>query len=196
LAALQAPAHQAAAIWRRAARRSGRARDSRGRKVDPEAMAFAAAEERCATWRKHLDKLPSYVAVLAAPSGVSRRNLGEWPRWAMTGGSAPERLPLILEQTWARTLLDRAMRERPELREFDATTHEQVIQRFRKADEATFSVNRARLAELHWSSLPGPVAYGQVGTLRREAGKKTRHLPIRGSWNRRARRSRPRSRCS
>jgi very-short-patch-repair endonuclease len=54
-----------------------------------------------------------------------------------------------------------------------------VIQRFRKADEATFAVNRARLAGLHWNSLPGPAAYGQVGILRRESVKKTRHLPIR-----------------
>ena len=70
------------------------------------------------------------------------------------------------------------MRERPELREFDAVTHEQLIQRFRKADEATFALNRAKLAELHWSLLPGPAAYGQVGTLRRESVKKSRHLPM------------------
>src|SRR5262249_17962913 len=49
----------------------------------------------------------------------------------------------------------------------------------RKADEATFAAGQGRLAETHWRTLPGPVAFGQVGILRRECAKKARHLPIR-----------------
>src|SRR5205085_11668551 len=144
---------------------------------DLEGLAFTAAEEKAETWRKHLDQLPSYVSYWRLHQAVSRRSLGELAAMAHEGKGDPARLPLVLEQTWARTLIDRAMRERPELREFDAVTHEQLIQRFRKADEATFGVNRARLAQVHWSALPSPVAYGQVGTLRRECAKKSRHLP-------------------
>jgi very-short-patch-repair endonuclease len=180
ITSLHAAAHPTAARWRGAAAKVRAALAIPGEgKQDLEPMAFTAAEERCATWRKNLDKLPSYVAYWRLHEAVSRRNLGELAAMGHEGRSAPDRLALILEQAWARTLIDRALRERAELRDFDATTHEQTIQRFRRADEATFAVNRARLAELHWASLPGPVAYGQVGTLRRESGKKTRHLPIR-----------------
>ncbi len=177
VASLHAASHQAAASWRAAAAqvRSSLAIPAGG-KHDLEGLAFAAAEEKVGTWRKHLDKLPSYVSYWRLHQAVSRRNLGEL---AAMGHEGTPRLPLILEQTWARTLIDRAMRERAELREFDAVTHEQLIQRFRKADEATFAVNRAKLADLHWTRLPAPAAYGQVGTLRRECAKKTRHLPIR-----------------
>jgi len=180
VASLHAASHQAAAAWRAAA---AQVREKlaipAGGKHDLEGLAFAAAEEKAETWAKNLDKLPSYVSYWRLHQAVSRRSLGELAAMGHEGRTAPPRLALTLEQTWARTLIDRALRERPELREFDAVTHEQVIQRFRKADEATFAANRAKLADLHWTRLPAPAAYGQVGTLRRECVKKTRHLPIR-----------------
>jgi very-short-patch-repair endonuclease len=180
LGGLRSAAEKSAAAWRAVAAqvRSALALPTGGAK-DPEALAFAAAEERAEAWRQNLPKLPSYVAYWRLHQAVSRRSLGELTAIAHEGRAEPAHLALILEQTWARTLLDRALRERPELREFDAVTHEQLIQRFRKADEAIFAVNRIRLAKSHWEALPAPVAYGQVGTLRRECAKKTRHLPIR-----------------
>jgi very-short-patch-repair endonuclease len=178
--ALRAAASGAAAAWRSAAAqvRSALAIPAAGTR-DPEGLAFAEADEKAETWRKNLDRLPSYVAYWRLQQAVSRRSLGELAALAHEGRSEPARLALVLEQTWARTLMDRALRERPELRDFDAVTHEQLIGRFRRADEAIFPVNRTRLAQVHWNALPAPVAYGQVGTLRRECAKKTRHLPIR-----------------
>lgn len=173
-------AKAAAAGWHAAAIqvRSALALPADGRH-DLERVAFAAAEARAETWRTNLDKLPSYVSYARLLQSVTRKGLSELASMAHEGRGAPATLSPVLEQTWARTLLDRALRERPELRGFDAVTHEQLIQRFRKADESTFAVNRAQLAEQHWKSLPPPVAYGQVGVLRRESAKKTRHLPIR-----------------
>jgi len=173
-------AKEAAAAWRSA---TGQVRSSlalpAGGQQDPEPQPFDAVEQRATAWKATLDRLPSYVAYNRLLQAVLRRGLNELAGMAHEGKAAPPMLLPVLEQTWSRTLLDRALRERPELREFDATTHEQAIQRFRKADEATFWANRARLAERHWNSLPGAVAYGQIGVLRRECAKKTRHLPIR-----------------
>jgi len=173
-------AKAAAAAWRAASVqvRSSLALPAEGRH-DVERLPFLAAEAREETWRSHLDKLPAYVSYARLQQAVLRKGLPELAAMAHEGKTRPSTLGPVLEQTWARTLLDRALRERPDLRGFDAVTHEQLIQRFRKADEATFAVNRAQLAEQHWQSLPAPVAYGQVGILRRESAKKTRHLPIR-----------------
>ncbi len=173
-------AKAAAVAWRSAANRvrSALALPSGG-SHDLEPQPFEPAEQRAAAWSANLDKLPSYVAYNRLLQAVLRRGLNELAAMAHEGKAAPAILTPLLEQTWARTLIDRALRERPELREFDATTHDQVIQRFRKADEATFAANRTKLAEQHWKSLPGAVAYGQIGVLRRECAKKTRHLPIR-----------------
>jgi len=146
---------------------------------DPEPQPFEAAEQRADAWRAALDRLPSYVAYGRLHQAVLRRGLDELALLAHEGKTPPGTLAPILEQTWAKTVVDLALQERPELREFDAVTHEQVILRFRKADEATFAANRVKLADQHWKSLPAAVAYGQVGVLRRESVKKTRHLPIR-----------------
>jgi very-short-patch-repair endonuclease len=180
VAASTSVAKAAAAAWHAAANqtRSSLALPAQG-KQDPELPPFEAAEQRAAAWKAYLDKLPSYVAYNRLLQAVLRRGLNELAAMAHDGKAAPSILVPLLEQTWARTLLDRALRERPEIREFDATTHEQVIQRFRKADEATFAANRTKLAEQHWKAIPGAVAYGQIGVLRRECVKKTRHLPIR-----------------
>ncbi|HZE99997.1 MAG TPA: DUF3320 domain-containing protein [Planctomycetota bacterium] len=180
VSAAHSVAKTAAAGWRAAAARvrSLLALPAEGRH-DPERQPFAAASEKADRWRANLEKLPSYAAYGRLLQFVNRRGLNELAGLAHEGKAAPPALGAILDQTWARTLLDRALRERPELRSFDAVTHEQVIQRFRKADEATFAANQARLAEIHWRALPGPVAFGQVGILRRECAKKSRHLPIR-----------------
>lgn len=173
-------AKSAATAWRAAALqvRSALALPAEGRH-DLERQSFAAAETKAETWRSNLDRLPSYVSYARLHQAVLRCGLTELAAMGHEGKAAPAVLSPVLEQTWARSLLDRALRERSELRSFDAVTHEQLIQRFRKADEATFAANRARLADQHWSALPPPVAYGQVGVLRRESAKKTRHLPIR-----------------
>lgn len=180
IGALHDSSKKAEAAWRAAAAqvRAVMAIPVSGRH-DLEGLPFATAGPMAEAWLRNIQKLPSYVSYWRLNQAVSRRQLGELASMGHEGKSIPGELPLVLEQAWAQTLIDRALRERPELREFDAVTHEQVIQRFRKADEATFPVNRARLAGQHWESLPGPVAYGQVGTLRREAAKKSRHLPIR-----------------
>ena len=180
VSAAQSVAKTAAAAWRSRSVevRSALALPVEGRH-DLEKLPFAAAEAKAEAWRANLDKLPSYASYSALLQAVLRRGLSELAALAHEGKTPPGSLASVLEQAWARTLLDRALRERPDLRGFDAVAHEQLIRRFRKADETTFVVNRARLADLHWRSLPGPVAYGQVGVLRRESAKKTRHLPIR-----------------
>lgn len=142
-------------------------------------LSFADALEKVQSWLKHLDQLASYVSYRRLYQGVGKRGLEPVIHLGHEGAADPSLLSLVLEQAWARLVLDRAMGEREELRGFDAVTHEQLIQRFRSADEGSLRVNRARLAAAHWSSLPGPAAYGQVGILRRECAKKSRHLPIR-----------------
>ena len=75
--------------------------------------------------------------------------------------------------------LDLAFRERPALAEFDGATHAGIVERFRELDVAQFHHNRALIAERHWRRLPRHHGGGQLGVLRREFQKKTRHLAVR-----------------
>ncbi|WP_168120653.1 DUF3320 domain-containing protein [Paenibacillus sp. HB172176] len=73
----------------------------------------------------------------------------------------------------------RAFHERPALASFDSGRHEHTIRKFAELDRYLAEYNRAKLAEAHWKRLPQYEAGGQLGVLRREFEKKTRHLPIR-----------------
>ncbi len=140
---------------------------------------FAAGLEQSERWRRELGKLPPYVGYWRLRQDLVGRGLHDLAKLGHEGTVKAADLPPLMEKAWAERVIDQAFRERPELREFDAITHEQVVQRFRKADAATFAVNRVRLAERHWKSLPGKVGYGQVGLVRHECAKKVRFLPIR-----------------
>jgi very-short-patch-repair endonuclease len=148
------------------------------------AMAFAPLETlpfeeglaRAEGWRAELPRLPGYVGYWKLNREVARLGLPDLSELAHRGTAD---LAPVLERAWAAAILDRAFRERPELRGFDATTHERAAERFRRADQGTFGVNRARLAERHWRALPGGAGYGQVGRVRHESAKKARHLPLR-----------------
>jgi hypothetical protein len=111
---LHAAASKAAATWRAAAGnvRAALAIPAEGRQ-DLERLPFGAAGDKAETWRKNLDKLPSYIAYWRLHQTVVRRGLSELAAMGHEGRCEPARLPLVLEQTWARTLIDRALRERP-----------------------------------------------------------------------------------
>ncbi len=176
LRAAHGQAERAVAAWRGAWGKVGTLLAFRG---DLAAQAFAPGSERAGLWRAGLGKLPAYVAYWRIDREAAALGLEPLAEQAHRGTLPAARLQATLEQAWARRVADEAFRERAELRDFDAVSHEQAVERFRAADRATFEANRARLAEAHWRRLPGLVGYGQVGLVRREGAKKARHLPIR-----------------
>ncbi len=76
-------------------------------------------------------------------------------------------------------LIERAFRERPHLASFDGTAHSSDVHRFRALDEATFALNRDKLAAMHWERLPRHGHSPEKAVLAREFEKKRAHLPIR-----------------
>ncbi|HEX7899175.1 MAG TPA: AAA domain-containing protein, partial [Planctomycetota bacterium] len=140
---------------------------------------LAAEVERAERWRAELPKLPAYIGYARVRKVVEALGLADLVKLAHAGTLAADQAAPALEEAWARQAAERAFRERPELRDFDATTHATAVERFGEADAAAFAANRTRLAEKHWRGLPPLVGFGQVGTLRRECAKKARHIPIR-----------------
>ena len=85
----------------------------------------------------------------------------------------------IFQRHWFEGLLTQAFRERPALAGFDGPGHEHAIRTFCELDRQLLRHNRARLAFEHWQRLPRHEGGGQLGVLRREFEKKSRHLPFR-----------------
>lgn len=92
---------------------------------------------------------------------------------------AAEYLLNCYQWNWYSSIITTAFHERPVLSGFDGSRHNHTVQKFRELDIAYKEFNRLKLAAVHWNKLPHHEAGGQLGVLRREFEKKTRHLPIR-----------------
>lgn len=98
---------------------------------------------------------------------------------ALDWEEAAQYLKVSLQKTWYEYLIKKAMTDRPPLRGFERTSHEETIGKFIKLDLLNLQYNRARVALKHYESLPKQEGGGQWNILRSEFNKKARHMPIR-----------------
>lgn len=98
---------------------------------------------------------------------------------AASRSDAGEDLVAMFEHGCYSTWLEAALRERPALAQFDGDTQKGIAEQFRGLDMSQFESNRIRVARLHWDGLPQHHGGGQLGVLRREFQKRSRHLPVR-----------------
>ncbi|UOQ75496.1 DUF3320 domain-containing protein [Hymenobacter sp. 5516J-16] len=92
---------------------------------------------------------------------------------------AAHHLVAALRQTWLEYLQKLAYEQHPALRQFERASHEEVVARFRQADQDSLYHNRVRAMQQHFEQLPNQQAGGQMLLLRNEFAKKARHLPLR-----------------
>ncbi|CAM3717272.1 DUF3320 domain-containing protein [Mucilaginibacter galii] len=88
-------------------------------------------------------------------------------------------LQTALKKTWYDYLIEQAMVNNPALRKFERSSHEEVIEKFKKLDILNQYYNRAKVALKHWEGVPKQEGGGQINILRSEFNRKARHMPIR-----------------
>lgn len=84
-----------------------------------------------------------------------------------------------LQKTWYEYLVGQALAAHASLRQFERSTHEEIMLQFRRLDQMYLQYNRARTALRHWEGLPALEGGGAMQVLRNEFNRKARHLPIR-----------------
>ena len=132
--------------------------------------------------RSARDRIPSIHDVVRFNQLEKRAAEAGIPEVAEAAASRPDaarHLTGLFEHACYAAWLDSAFRERPVLAEFDGATHAGIIERFRELDRAQFRQNQILIAERHWERLPRYQGGGQLGVLKREFQKKTRHMPVR-----------------
>jgi superfamily I DNA and/or RNA helicase len=88
-------------------------------------------------------------------------------------------LKTSVQKTWYEHLIEQAMTNSVELRKFERSSHEEVIEKFKRLDVLNQFYNRAKVALKHWESLPKQEGGGQINVLKSEFNRKARHMPIR-----------------
>ncbi len=130
-------------------------------------------------WSKHTPSIQEMASYNQITEICVEEELAPLVRLAEKWEHSGKRLLDVLRWNRYQSMIARAFNERQALAGFDGSRHEQAVHKFRELDRYLAELNRARLAEEHWNKLPQHEAGGQLGLLRREFEKKSRHLPIR-----------------
>ena len=131
-------------------------------------------------WARRADDLQGLVAFNHLAARCREDELGGLIPLAESWPDAGRHLARAFLQHWYGGLLDHGFGARKALAGFDAQSQEHVVRRFRDLDCRSLDHNRAWLARELWQRLPKP---NELGVLRREMEKKTRHKPLRTLLN-------------
>lgn len=96
-------------------------------------------------------------------------------------GVAAEHWSARFEYVWLYSALEQALASDPALASFNGRTHEQVIEEFRRLDRERIRLAALRVRRLHAERAIEAMNkhFDQADLVRREAAKKSRHIPLR-----------------
>jgi very-short-patch-repair endonuclease len=172
-------------------------------------VAFEATLERFAAEvklrREVVDEAPDHLAAvrtLAERVSAAWRHIREWCSWQKARRTAVEtglasviatlespegaalEVPALFERSFRRALLFARIEREPALREFFGREHNERIERFRELDEKIASLSREIIRARLAAGIPrdqgiADVPKAEIGLLRKELGKRMRHIPVR-----------------
>jgi superfamily I DNA and/or RNA helicase/very-short-patch-repair endonuclease len=100
------------------------------------------------------------------------KSIGQW-------NLEPKLLSSILLFNWYQGLVNYAYGLHDAIKHFDASSHEYIQKEFKELDAQLMNFSQESLVSKLHARLPSVNAKGQIETLRKEFGKKRRHMPIR-----------------
>lgn len=140
---------------------------------------FAELISRFNLYSEHLTEIQQAISWNNLAESANKEGLGNLIVSALNWEDAASLLKVSLHKTWYEYLIKKVMTERPPLRVFERTSHEETIDKFKKLDLLNLQYNRARVALKHFEALPKEQGGGQWNVLRGEFNRKSRHMPIR-----------------
>ncbi len=143
---------------------------------------FAAQHTLLAAWAADLPAIHAALAWNNVAAAVRAEGRPELLELAETWPEAARHLVAAVQQAWLEFLQRLAYSKFPALPQFERAGHEDAAAQFRAADRASLVQNRARAMQRHFDNLPNPLspqAGGQMGVIRHEFAKRSRHLPVR-----------------
>jgi very-short-patch-repair endonuclease/DNA polymerase III delta prime subunit len=130
-------------------------------------------------WMERISEINNVVSWNILVSYAKEENLELITNACIGWENANKFLKASIQKTWYDCLYEEAIQLHPSLANFDRTRHEEISNQFRLADLSNFQLNKAKVSLRHFENLPNQSAGGQMGVLRTEFNKKSRHFPIR-----------------
>jgi very-short-patch-repair endonuclease len=143
------------------------------------AASFDQQAAQAQVWITNIDRLPEWMRYLHLYEALQSAGAGWLLPLAHTWEHSAAHLAAVFRHRALEDLLSIAFRDRAPLRSFNTSTQEEVRETFAAMDRACFGASQLSIASAHWRSLPRGGGHGQIGVLRREFEKRSRHMPIR-----------------
>jgi very-short-patch-repair endonuclease len=114
-------------------------------------------------------------------SRFSEAGLGGFVDDLRAHGAAAEHWSARFEYVWLYSALEQVLATEPTLASFNGRTHEQVVEEFRRLDRERVRLAAQRVCRLHAERAIEAMNmhFDQADLVRREAAKKSRHIPLR-----------------
>lgn len=138
-------------------------------------VQLAALEE----WHAHADKLSAMVQFNHLAEALIEAGLANVLKTAISWDAASEYLVTAFEHDWYDKLLGDAFNERPALASFDGSTHEELVDDFRRLDQLGYEQKRLELQGKHHTALPTSPSGSAFVTLQGQIKLRRPRMPIR-----------------
>ncbi|RAJ33015.1 DUF3320 domain-containing protein [Pedobacter cryoconitis] len=130
-------------------------------------------------WKLRIGEIQQAVQWNNLSGAVQNNGFDNLIQASLNWDGAADYLKIALQKTWYEYLIRTIMTEKPALRGFERTSHEEIINKFNRTDLLNLQYNRARVALKHFEAVPQQEGGGQWNVLRGEFNKRARHMPIR-----------------
>ncbi len=145
--------------------------------------AIGRARSSVSRWQQVTGQLRDWCAWRRARAEAMQRNLAKLVEAYEQGKIRSEQLPAVFERSYTEWWLGAVTEREPVLSQFFSPEHDRKIEQFREVDERYIQLTRrliqARLAQPVPSTGTNVLPNSEMGILRREVGKKRRHIPVR-----------------
>ncbi len=143
-------------------------------------IGLADLGDRLRQWQADPESLSRWVNYFVRLRRIESEGMAQLAAQISCGRISASVAVACCEMAYYEALIRDCFRSHPELAAFDGTSHQQLLNKFKRLDEARIDLARHEVALAHFSQLPtAGSGVGEVGLVRREIQRKRRHLPIR-----------------
>ncbi|MDE0622501.1 MAG: DUF3320 domain-containing protein [Bryobacterales bacterium] len=141
-------------------------------------VAFEAVAGRLRLWIGGLESIEGWHRLNSAARHASELGLDQIRARIADGRLPTDHARQTLEFVRAEAVWNRMCREQPRLNEIDGADRTSKVERFKDLDQRLQALTSHEIAMRHFDALPHGSS-GQIGIVRGEIGKKTRHMRLR-----------------
>jgi hypothetical protein len=148
--------------------------------TDVYSIPLTELSERISEWQSRHQELNHWTTYRAHAQDISSTGMKNAVALLANGQLAAGDFAGVVELAYLEALLRSAWESHPKLASFSGATHGRIRKEFCKLDTQRTSHACAVVAKRHFDGIPaGEGVLGEIGVVRREINKKSRHLPIR-----------------